>query len=835
MRSLSRSLFCVSFVLFLGCGGGGAQSTVDQTPPGRAVLAPNARVLDEATVGALSSVDEEGIWRFPKSTPGVQDLAAGEVLITGPGPLLPYGSLVWIEAIEEGADDVALHTRPAALTEAFEELVVHLETTLDTDDPEGKLRQELGKGISQRAQPLGLTLPFHLSTESDGGANKLDLQGSFALDPSFSLKLDLDITEFDLKELSMEFGAKESFAADLLGKGNQPIEERITLGQIWFTPIILMLPIPAPPGIVPVVLTPRLSIVAGVEGRIEGELSASVRQSASFSAGLGYRDGRFQAFSSSDSSFENEQPEYHGNANVKASAGPQLAVLLYGAVGPFAGVDAFVDLHATLQGPPPCATGVLDAGLTGKVGVDFIAKYSTVLFDKRFPLAAFDGCTQDPNAPRPAITWARSLGRAGSQGDIAKAVVQAHDGTYFVVGDSGLFDGVPAFGAATWALRLDALGNVVWQRAFERSASLGLVQGAQEVPGGFLVAGTTGVMMLDSGGNLVWIRAIQSDTPMEIASISAHPDGSFLLAGRHPIRKVAWAMKLGPEGEVRWSRRYGGEVLSRVRATADGGAILLGNGGTSPKLYKVDPDGGLEWQRSINNTFDTRGGEGDPQYATSDEYAFDLTEKPGGGYVVAGRGYSNFPLPEPGPAGFYAPTVFELAPDGELTAATIHRAPAEGSFGAAFAVGVRESGGVVIVGRHVAADADQLKREDLLIIQSNTFDALGGPGNDGVYAGNLDGLSQGMPLAMTDDGGAVVLATSNSFAAADQFWVVKLNRTAGIDTPFRRRIAGNSYENEHARSTETFTSSSELPATSEAISAALRSESTPLVIGRQTP
>lgn len=834
MRAVLVPVFVVA-ALLLGCGDTSRDTgSKSEESKNHAIPAPNAKILDDSSLAALEGIDD-ATWTFSETTAILQDVEAGDVLIVGPTPLAPYGALRKVETIEERGGGLVFQTTQALLTEAFEELEIRLQTSLDGANPEA-LHQPLGGSLGQRSQPLGLAFPFRLSSQSEGGTNQVDLSGSLALDPSFDLTIDLSIVEFQLKELSMEFGATETFAADLFAKGSETIDERLTVGEIWFTPIILIVPIPFPPGTIPVVLTPKLSIVAGIQGKAEGEFTASVHQSAGFTAGLGYKGGRFGAYASTHSDFHHEEPVYEGSASVKAYAGPQLAVLLYGLVGPFAGVDAFVDLHATLQGPPPCARGVVDAGLTGKIGVDFIASYSTVLFDKRFPIAAFDGCSEDPSAPRPAITWARSFGRHGSHGEIAKAVVQAHDGTYFVAGDSGLFEGVTAFGASMWVMRLDALGNIVWQRAFERSTGLGLVQGVQEVPAGFLVALTSGVMALDSGGNILWIRAIQADGTLEIASIAAQPDGSFLLAGRHPTRGVSWAMSLDPEGEVRWSRRYPGEALTRVRATRDGGAIVLANDGVSPILTKLRGDGEIEWARSIRNDFDTRGGlEDEALFATSDEYAFDLAQKPDGGFLVVGRGYSNFPIPEPGPSGFYAPTVFELSPEGALTSALIHRSPLEGSYGAAYAVGVHPNGNAVIVGRYAERVEDLLKKEKVLVIQGSNFDALGGSGNDTIYAGNLGGLSQGMPLALTEDGGSVVATTSNSFDPRDQFWIVKLNRTAGIRFPFRERVAGGTYQNPHAKVSERVASSSPLPATALRMITRPKQEETPLRLGAQTP
>jgi hypothetical protein len=96
--------------------------------------------------------------------------------------------------------------------------------------------------------------------------------------------------------------------------------------------------------------------------------------------------------------------------------------------------------------------------------------------------------------------------------------------------------------------------------------------------------------------------------------------------------------------------------------------------------------------------------------------------------------------------------------------------------------------------------AGNVRQEPLVdALRSGTSALLGGAGNDAVNGGDtIGGFSRGMPLHMTEDGGAILALTSNSFASQDQFWLVKLNRTGGINFPYRVNLAGTSYVNEHA-------------------------------------
>jgi hypothetical protein len=809
-----RSIAPLFMILIAACSSDDSDGNLPADGPdagvargtGRAVLTERARVLDGPAMAALERAEaledqgEQVELEFSEASGTLDGVRAGDVMIMGPSEPLPNGALLEVEEVTDEGPGLVLRTRPAALGDAFEELEIGLEAKLasfvdSTGAADG--------GVARSQQALGLTFPFVFTAEAEG-AGEAELSGSLSIDSSIDLALDFDFAELELNELSVSIGADETFVAELVSQGESSFEESIELGSIAFAPITIILPIPAPPGTVPVVLTPQIALLAGASGSVSGEVEASVLQEASFTAGLGYRDDEFQGFSETDSTFDFEQPAYEAAVNVRAWAGPRLEVLLYGAVGPFTEAEAFVEFAANVEGPPPCVRGVLDAGLRAKAGMDFLADYETTLFDERTPLAHYDGCSDDPDAPRPAITWARTFGREGSPGEIARAVIEASDGSFVVVGQSSLFDDVTAFAASAWVLRLDPLGNVIWQRAFQRTA-LGVVRGVVEVPGGFLVAGTSGVMKLDTGGNLVWARQYEGDPTLEIVSIAAHPDGSFAVVGYHGTESQAWAMRLDPEGEVVWSRRFASQTFTRVRAIADGGYAVIGNwpDAFDVTLIELDAEGEVVLARMLDNLFDADPEVPDDPLTTSDDYAYDIAPKPGGGYVVVGEGYGPYPLPEPTPVGYYGTWVADVDADGSFGAlgSVTHRAPEEALYGGAYAVAVRPNGSTLVVGRRADIAEDLLNNEDVLLIQGGTYDVLGGTGHDRIDTGTGSGFGRGMPLALTADGGAILALTSDSFGGQDQFWLVKLNRTGGINLPERASLSGTSFVNADAQST----------------------------------
>lgn len=658
MRIGGSSLGVMALVVALtGCGSDEATPEPPAEPQGSgsAVLTESARVLDRAGTSALEKVTRDGAnveLTFSKTSGVLSELAAGDVLIVGVSEHTPQGGLWAIDEVAEAGSGLVVRAHQAALAEAFEELHVELKATLEPD-PQATFREQSSFGserLGTLQQTVGASVPIAFSTGSDD--DTFSFEGSLSLDSDVELELDIDFAKFQLDELSLRFTASETFVANLTGQGQVSFDEPMQLLSIPLQTITIFVPLPGI-GALPIVISSGIDLEAGVKGSLSGDVQVGVTQRASFSAAIGYIDGEFQALSDDDSDFDVDDPSYGAGANIRAWAGPKLEVLIYGAVGPFAAVQGYVEASASVAGIPPCITGAVDAGLSATAGVSFIADYETTLFDVPYRLAGFDSCDPELDGPDAATTWARTYGRAGSDGERAQAVVQLSDGGYFLVGESSLFDGIGGFAASTWVMRLDALGNVVWQRAFQRTLQ-GLARAAAQVPDGLLVAGTTGLLKLDSGGNLLWAKQYLAEGELELKSLTPRDDGSVLLAGVLGLAGQAVALQIDEQGDVTWARSFGGEDFKHVRTTADGGSVLAGRHGGDGDFYvvKLAADGEPSWQRALDNRYDSVEGveDAEPNIVSSGDDAYDVVEKPDGGFVVVGESYGNFPIPEAAPA-----------------------------------------------------------------------------------------------------------------------------------------------------------------------------------------
>ena len=806
-RRLVSSLVVLVIVL-VACGG--------PPPPAHentGVLGPATTLIGTEVLAGLTGVSSAGVYTFTGSPPAITSLAPGDVMLIDVSTHTPTGGIRTVDLVVQGAGTTEVHTSPAGLEDAFAELDVSGEFTAQAD-------MEALRGASFSAQQLapaqaGITFPIDIS--ASGGGATARLQGSFGVAPTVSLNIDIGVGGSVLDELSLEFGAEETFEAALTGTGTFSFDERIELARIPFVTIFIPVFVPGV-GLITVPVTPTVVLEAGMIGGVQGQFEASVVQRAAFTSKVGYVDGEWGATSSSDSDFDFDVPVAGAALNVKAFGAARLMADVAGIGGPYARAEVYVGFNASVNADPPCVRGVLDAGLVGSAGAELLgAGFDTVLLNEKEELASFDSC--DPNAPRPAIVWSKSYGRNGSVGENARAVVQAADGTYLITGDSTLISGITGTAASAWALRLDELGNVLWQRAYGGLAA-GRVVGAVAQDDGFLLATTLGVIQLDLGGNVRWARRLQGT--IEVHSVAARHEGGVIMAGRYGTTPQAWLTALDAGGDVVWSSTYGPSAFHTVRPTSDGGYVAVGIAPVNASdvlVVKVAADGSSQWSTYINNRFDASGGENpNPTILDGNDTGLDIIQRGDGGFTVVGETYGAFPVPEPSQPGHYAVFEAELNAAGELTGdPRVHRATAEAYYSMGYAVALRSNGSSVIAGRYAEQAGDLFDSEQVLLIQGSGYSVLGNAGNTSVLGGLLGGGVGSMPLTATSDGGVILIATSDGLGVNDELWVTKFGRTLHIAFPYLGNTGGEAYTNEQTVQTFGTSAVDEAPTATTAI------------------
>lgn len=278
---------------------------------------------------------------------------------------------------------------------------------------------------------------------------------------------------------------------------------------------------------------------------------------------------------------------------------------------------------------------------------------------------------------QPAIQWQRCFG--ANSDDYFFSIVQTRDGGYAACGYS-LSNDLPRHHAGAnedaYVVKMDANGNLEWQKCYGGTKNEEARQIIQTQDGGFAVAiraesddgdvpinygwGDSWILKLSDTGAIEWSKdfgGLDEDAP---ESIIEEPDQSIVFAGanrsmtpetgQHHGGSVenddGWVVKLNaPTGAANWQRYLGGsarDYFQFITQTRDGGFAVAGftnsfDGdvtGYSRKdtfsnvwVCKLDGGGLIQWQKQY----------GGP---TAISFANCIAQTTDGGYIVSCATYA---------------------------------------------------------------------------------------------------------------------------------------------------------------------------------------------------
>ncbi|WP_088340116.1 hypothetical protein [Robiginitalea sediminis] len=276
------------------------------------------------------------------------------------------------------------------------------------------------------------------------------------------------------------------------------------------------------------------------------------------------------------------------------------------------------------------------------------------------------------------LEWVRTYGGSGSES--ARSVIATQDGGFAVLGftesTDGDLNGKPLAVNDYWLMKFDAAANLEWSRTYGGSKDDRGQAVIQTSDGGYALTGyamsddgdgsnnegfhDNWVLRLDAGGNILWERSFGFSGHDHSYDLVETPDGGLVFIGfldltaaradgftdkgttstYHGVGEF-WCTKVSASGELLWRFYFGGSNNDRAHAVAaspDGGFVMAGFSESGdfdisdPKgsydfwVVKVDGMGRLVWERNL-------GGSGI-------DTAADLVADPNGGYLVAGHSFS---------------------------------------------------------------------------------------------------------------------------------------------------------------------------------------------------
>jgi hypothetical protein len=220
-----------------------------------------------------------------------------------------------------------------------------------------------------------------------------------------------------------------------------------------------------------------------------------------------------------------------------------------------------------------------------------------------------------------ASMWDKTYGGTGEDtgwGDL----FQTSDEGYVVSGDT------KSFGAGDkdfWLLKVDADGNMEWNKTYGGTSRDYHTFMCQTSDGGYALAGDTTsfgagnkdfwLVKTDTDGNMEWNMTYGGTAIETEPALCLTSDGGYALAG-YTISFGAgsqdgWLVKTDTDGNMEWNMTYGGTGfdwgMHLIQTLDEGYAILavtnsFGAGDADYWLIKTDSDGNMLWNKTYGET-----------------------------------------------------------------------------------------------------------------------------------------------------------------------------------------------------------------------------------------
>ncbi len=246
------------------------------------------------------------------------------------------------------------------------------------------------------------------------------------------------------------------------------------------------------------------------------------------------------------------------------------------------------------------------------------------------------------------IVWDKTYGL--SNYNEANSIIQTTDGGYAIAGKTSS-EGV--YGHDAWILKLDSNGDIIWKKIYGGESYYEANSIIQTTDGGYAVAGIktseisthtrfydydVWIIKLDSMGNVVWEKTYGGESYDGAYSIIQTTDGGYALAGYTQSKGIngnaALVIKLDSNGNMLWEKSFGENeynIVYSIIQTTDGGYAVGGGNRSRDNDYgdfwviKLDSNGNTLWDRTY--------GDSNNDYA---DYAYSIIQTTDGGYAVAG-------------------------------------------------------------------------------------------------------------------------------------------------------------------------------------------------------
>ena len=294
----------------------------------------------------------------------------------------PEGLLRKVANITKGGKDgsqVIVETEFASLEEAIEQGSFEFDITLEPEDIEKGFSYP--KGVTPVKDKFETGYSFSYELDKVLCNNHLIVDGELSYD--YHILFNGTLGFFKLKTLEFKNTVESKVELDVtltdaFSAGDLLDDNPKTIFTIPFKKITVWV------SYVPIVLKPQIDINVGLDGEVFTELTTGITISqedeGAYVAGVEFDKGIWKEIKKEPVfTFEFREPSLSADAKIKAYAGPQLELMLYGIAGPHCNIYGYLDFEADTLDDPWWA---LYAGLdvTAGLHLEIITKFWSAVY-----------------------------------------------------------------------------------------------------------------------------------------------------------------------------------------------------------------------------------------------------------------------------------------------------------------------------------------------------------------------------------------------------------------------------------------------------------------------
>jgi hypothetical protein len=323
--------------------------------------------LDRTILETLIAVSEDGVYTFGTSSPILEALNPGDIIVGDVSSLLPYGFLRQVVNVESHNGQIIVHTNATTLDQAIMQGGVSVNRILTPEMIESSLEADgisIIKNTSDSQNDFYFAIENVILFDADQNTNttsdQIRANGNITL--ASEVNFGISIKESEIKEIVFTSHVTETSTLEISSAIElASFDTTYELARYRLTPIRLFV------GTVPIIIVPVMTLSVGADGNVSVGVTTGVTQEATFLAGVQYSNDTWREIGQSTNNFAYTPPTFSSSLNLKGYVNSRLALLLYGVAGSYIDADAYLELSATTSNPPSWR---LFAGLD--VGVGFL-------------------------------------------------------------------------------------------------------------------------------------------------------------------------------------------------------------------------------------------------------------------------------------------------------------------------------------------------------------------------------------------------------------------------------------------------------------------------------